>query len=181
MRLDPKLEKPTRDLLSHVIRGEWEEFGKVATAIPEERLAECVSLCLRIAGYIAIDVCGQVWPSEADLREIAQRMASMEDMEYDLNEEDIFACLSRSALGFEPLIDVFTDTQKMVGVPFTATATLLVAYRPDGTDWWDYLEQIEQALEIATDLPEAVVPALLLLTRRQRALKSGTAHPNADE
>ncbi len=47
---------------------------------------------------------------------------------------------------------------------------LLVAYRRHGTDRWDYLNTIETALETATPLSEDVEPALLLLSRRKRAL-----------
>jgi len=39
-----------------------------------------------------------------------------------------------------------------------------------GTDWWDYLDQIENAFEADVPLAEDVVPALLLLSRRKRAL-----------
>ena len=179
MRIDPEVERPTRDLLGHAIRAEWEEFAVVVQEVGEIRLIECLGLCLRVAGYIAIDICGQAWPTRADLREIAQRMAAVE-LDFDIAESDIYDCLDRSALGFESLSDVFPDSKEKVGtVPVLVAATLLVSYRPDGRDWWDYLEQIEQALEIATDLTEAVVPALLLLTRRQRALKSATTRPDA--
>jgi hypothetical protein len=54
MRIDPKLEKPTRDLLGHAIRSEWDEFAGVIEDIGEVRFLECLGLCLRIAGYIAI-------------------------------------------------------------------------------------------------------------------------------
>jgi hypothetical protein len=165
----PKVEEPTRDLLGHAIRGEWQDFANVAEDIGEQRLLECLNLCLRIAGYIAIDVSGHTWPTTADVREIAQRMASV-DLDFDLAEEDAHAYLMRAVLGFEPLVEVFTDRERLTAVPIFTTAALLVSYRRHGTDWWDYLDQIESALEKAEPLPEVVVPALLLLSRRKRAL-----------
>ena len=73
-------------------------------------------------------------------------------------------------LGFEPLIEVFHDREKLATVPVFTTAALLVSYRRHDTDWWDYLDQNENALEAAARLSEDVVPALLLLSRRKRAL-----------
>jgi hypothetical protein len=171
MPIDPKVEESARDLLGHAIRGEFDESANVIEAVGEQRFLEAGSLCLRIAGYIAIDVCAWQWPTDADLREIAQRMAGM-DAEFELDESDVYDYLTRAALGFEPLLEVFPDKEKAATVPFFATATLLVAYRPDDQHWWEYLDEIEQALETAAPLPEKVVPALLLLSRRNRALKA---------
>ena len=169
MGIDPKAEEPTRDLLGHAIRGEWQDFANVAEDIGEQRLLECLSLCLRIAGYIAIDISGRTWPTVADTREIAQRIAAA-DLDFDLTEDDAHAYLARAVLGFEPLADVFPDREKLVTVPIFTTAALLVSYRRHGTDWWDYLNTIETALETAAPLSEDVEPALILLSRRKRAL-----------
>jgi hypothetical protein len=76
MSIEPKVEEPARDLLGHAIRGEWQDFANVAEDIGEQRLTECLSLCLRIAGYIVIDISGRAWPTAADVREVAQRMAT---------------------------------------------------------------------------------------------------------
>jgi hypothetical protein len=61
--------------------------------------------------------------------------------------------------------------EEPASVPVLATATMLVSYRRHGTDWWDYLEQIELALAEAAGLPENAFPAALLLSRRNHALK----------
>jgi hypothetical protein len=169
MGIEPKVEEPARDLLGHAIRGEWGGFANVAEDIGEQRLLECLSLCLRIAGYIVIDISGHTWPTVADVSEIAQRMAAV-DLDFDLTEDDARACLARAVLGFEPLTEVFPDREKLAAVPIFTTAALLVSYRRHGTDWWDYLNTIENALETAAPLPDDVVPALLLLSRRKRAL-----------
>jgi hypothetical protein len=104
-------------------------------------------------------------------------------MDFELAESDVYEYLARAALGFEPLIEVIPDKEKVAGLPILITATLLVTYRQHDTDWWDYLNEIERALEIATPLPENIVPALLLLTRRNRALKerNSEAKPNPQQ
>jgi hypothetical protein len=167
MAIEPKAEEPTRDLLGHAIRGEWNDFANVAEDIGDRRLLDCLSLCGRIAGYIAIDISGHTWPTVADVREIAQRMAAV-NLDFDLTEDDAHAYLARAALGFEPLAEVFPDREKLAIVPIFTTAALLVSYRRHGADWWDYLDAIENALEAAAPLSEDVIPALLLLSRRRR-------------
>ena len=68
-----------------------------------------------------------------------------------------------------------TDRKLLSATIFT-TAALLVSYRRHGTDWWDYLNTFETALETAAPQPEDVEPAVLLLTRRKRALGKSPAH-----
>ena len=179
MGIRTEVEKPTRDLLGHTIRGEWSDLVSVIAGIGEERYTECLALCLQVAGYIAIDVVGHEWPTNARLLEIGHLIAGMEDMEYDLQEADVYDLLARCALGFEPLVEVFPDKEKVGHVTISTAASLLVAYRPGGIHWWEYLDLIEQALETAAPLGEAVVPALLLLTRRQRALQAREAQPGS--
>jgi hypothetical protein len=168
MPIDPKIEGPTRAMISHAIRGERDQYTGVIEDVGEERFLQCLGLCRRIAGYVVIDVSGHKWPSDFDLRDIARRMAAVE-LDLDLSEPAVYDYLSRCALGFEPLADVFPDKGQAGVVPVSVAAALLVAYRRHGTDWWDYLEQIERALEIAAQLPEGAFPAALLLSREKHA------------
>jgi hypothetical protein len=169
--IDPRVEEPLRKLLGHAIRGEFGEMITRADSLGEQRFLNCLAFCLRVAGYIVIDVSGYKWPTDTDVREIAQRMAMM-DSDYELPEEGAYEFLARAALGFEPLTDVFPDKEKAASVPLLTTASLLVAYRPEGKHWWEYLDVIEGALEEAAPLSEAAFPAALLLSRRSRALKA---------
>jgi hypothetical protein len=169
MRIDPAIERPARKLLGYAIRGEGDRGAALIEEIGDERFAGCLGLCLQVAGYIAIDVCAWHWPADSDLRELARRMAAVE-LGFTVAESDVYAFLARCALGFEPLAEVFADEGKAGSVPVLGTAALLVSYRAQGSDWWVYLEQIEEALESAEPLAETVVPALLLLARRRRDL-----------
>jgi hypothetical protein len=132
--IDPKFEEPTRDLLKHVVRGEYQEIAKLIEAIGEQRFAERLSLCLRVAGYIAINISGHRWPTDTELRRIAQLTAET-DLGFDLAEADTYDYLARAALGFEPLLEALPDKEKAASVPLLATASLLVAYRTDGRHW----------------------------------------------
>jgi hypothetical protein len=174
MRIDPKVEKPARALLGNAIRGEWDAYAEVIEDAGEERFRECLSLCLRIAGYIAIDVCGHRWPSDDELHEIARRMTAA-DLNLGLTEPAVYDYLAQCALGFRPLTEAFPDPKQAASVPVFATAALLVSYRRHGTDWWDYLERIERGLEEAAGLPDDAFPAALLLSRRKHALSPQAA------
>jgi hypothetical protein len=170
MGIDPKVEEPTRELLGHAIRGELDQFADLIEAIGGQRFLEAGSLCLRIAGYIAIDACAWQWPTRGDIREIAKEIAAM-DSPFELSEQEVYDYVNRAVLGFEPLLDVFPAMEKAGTVPFFATAAMLVAYRRNRPHWWEYLEAIEKALEDVAPLTEEAVPALILLARRTRALK----------
>lgn len=175
MVIDPKVEEPTRNLLEHAIRGELDELTQLLTELGSERTVGCLILCLRVSGYVVIDISGHKWPSEADLREIAQRMAAV-DLDFNLEEPDVYDFLARSAIGFEPLFDVFPDKEgKAVMVPILTTAALLASYRRSPRHWWEYLDVIEQALEQAAPLPEETVPAVLLWSRCNYAIETQKA------
>ena len=90
MGIEPKVEESTRDLLGHAIRGEWDDFANTAEDIGDQGLLASLSLCLRISGYIVIDISGRAWPTIADVSEIAQRMAAV-DLDFDLTEDDAHA------------------------------------------------------------------------------------------
>jgi hypothetical protein len=169
MQIDPRVEGATRDLLEKVIGREYRETAEIIEAFGERRTAECLSLCLRVAGYIVIDICDHRWPTDSELRRIAQLM-SENDLGFELPEADAYDFLARAALGFEPLAAVFSDGEKAGSVPILTTASLLVAYRPDGQHWWEYLDVIQGGLEEAAPLSQAAFPAALLLARRARTL-----------
>jgi hypothetical protein len=84
--------------------------------------------------------------------------------------------VNKPPLGFEPLIELFPEKEKVAAIPILTTTTLLVSYRTNGKHWWEYLDVIERALEDAAPLSEAAFPAALLLSRRSRALKSRSAN-----
>jgi hypothetical protein len=170
MGIDPRAGEPARALLGHAICHEWEAYVGVIQDVGEEGFLECLSLYLRAAGYIAIDACGHRWPSDAELREIARRTAASE-LNLGVTELDVYEYLARCALGFGALAHAFPDPEQAASVPVLATATMLVSYRGPGSEWWDYLEQIELALAEADGLPENAFPAALLLSRRNHALK----------
>jgi hypothetical protein len=170
MLIDAKADEVARELLGHAIGGELDEYAAIVRGMGEREILAASALCDRVAGYIAVDICGQEWPTQVDLMRIAQIMAKA-DMKFALDETEVYDYLALGALGFQPLLDVFPDMAKAGTIPFFVTAALLVAYHPDGKQWREYLEIIERALAEATPLPPETLPAVVLHARQARAQK----------
>lgn len=162
-RIDPNIEKPTRDLLAHAMRGELEDMGRLVYTLGDQRYLECITLCITIAGYLGIDI-AERWPTEADLREIA-RHAAETATNHRLDPTTVFDFLSRIVFGTEKLDQVFPDIAVSTTLPILATARVLISFCPRDKEWWEYLETIEESTEQAAALQHTVLPALMFRVR----------------
>jgi hypothetical protein len=171
MGIDPKIEQPTRKMLGHAIRHELDGLAAVAQAEGSQVLLDSIPLCLFASAYIAIDVSDR-WPTEADIREIAKNAAESVTR-LDITQQEIYEYLSRVALGSEKLDDVFS-VEGLATIPLFATANLLLTFCPEEKDWWEYLDQIWEAAEVADRTSITVLPALMLRARKQ------SSHPDSN-
>lgn len=165
MQIDPAVEQSARKLLGHAMRAELEDAARLASSFSDAQFQQVLELCVATAGYVVIDVCGMEWPTEANLRKIAKNVAEA-GTKLDLDPEAVFAFLSRVVLHAEPLREVFMAEQDAAMVPLLITSRILVVYCPQGRDQWDYLDEIEDALEVASSLKPSVYPAVFLRARR---------------
>jgi hypothetical protein len=163
MGIDQKIEQPTRKMLGHAIRHELDELAALVRAQGSEVLLGSLPLCLFVSAYIAVDVSDR-WPADADLREIAKR-AAQSATQLDITEQEIYEYLSRVALGQEKIDDVFA-AEGIATVPLFATANLLLSFCPHEKEWWEYLDQIWDAAEVADRTSLAVLPALIIRARK---------------
>lgn len=164
MGIDPKTEQQTRKMLGHAIRHELDDLAAVVHAQGSEVLLASIPLCLLASAYIAVDVSDR-WPTDADLREIA-KSAAQSATQLDITDQEIYEYLSRVALGQEKLDDIFA-AEGIATVPLFATANLLLTFCPHEKDWWEYLDQIWEATEVADRTSLTVLPALMIRARRQ--------------
>jgi hypothetical protein len=176
-RISPDIEKPFRKALGHGIRNEHEEMWQVLRGLTQEQFAYCLSLCVHVTGYVAIDVCGRQWPNEANIHVIAKAATkSTFAREFGLKEEDSYAFVKRIALGFEPLDSVFPSPEDATTLSFVITGHLLAVFGPGDEEWWEYLNKIEEAYEVAKATDLGLLPALMLRSRRATSPNaSGTA------
>lgn len=172
MRIDKKIEKATREMLSTASRGELEELEKIIRGIGNgEQFLECLGLCMRIAGYVAVDVMGPEWPTEAGLRRMAENAASSDDI-YDFSADEIYNFLRNGAVGFQSLDQVFPNQEEMAVAPITMTAGLLLSFCPRGQQIGEYLNDIEDAIELAESVKPSSLPAMILRAHRDEASKA---------
>ena len=166
-RVSPDIEKPFRKALGHAIRNEHEEMREVLLRLTDEQIASCLGLCAFVSGYVAIDVCGRQWPNEANLHVIAEATTkSTFAREFGLKAQDSYAYVKRVALQAEPLDEVFPTPEDAGTLSFVITGHLLVAFGPAAEEWWEFLNRIEAAFEVAQAADLDLLPALMLRSRR---------------
>jgi hypothetical protein len=166
-RIFPGLEKPFRQALGHAMRNEIEDMRRTLAELSQEQVMACLGLCLFVAGYVAIEVCGRLWPDEDNLRKIAERTTkSTNAREFGLKAENAYAYLKRAALRLEPLDDVFPSMENAVTLSFVITGHIVTAYCPADMEWWEYLNKIEDILEASEAADLGLLPALMLRSRR---------------
>jgi hypothetical protein len=168
MGIDPTIEQPTRKMLGHAIRHELDDLAAVVQAQGGEALLASIPLCVLASAYISVDVSDR-WPTDADLREVA-KSAAQSATQLDITEQEIYEFLSRVALGQEKLDDVFAP-EGIATVPLFATANLLLTFCPHEKNWFEYLDQIWDAAEVADRTSPTVLPALMIRARRQLSAK----------
>lgn len=164
MAIDPKAAESARKLLGQAIRCELDTLAITMLALGDQPFLAALDVITFAAGYIAIDVTGTRWPADDALRQIAVD-ARGAAAGLPVTDQMIYEFLSRVALGPETLTDVFTD-EAADAIPVFATANLLLAFRPRGRQWSEYLDQIGNAALVADHVQDWVVPALVLRVRK---------------
>lgn len=161
MRIDPNVERAARDALDHALKGRLEEIPQVLRGLGDDaQYRSVLELCVAIAGYVAVDVCGSTLPGEAELRKIAENMARV-TASFDLNADDVKSYLSRVVFGREMLSQVFTDQNDAAFMPILTAASMIVTFCPKGKTPWDYLDAIEAATEAAASVEDHISPAVI--------------------
>jgi hypothetical protein len=173
MGIDRKIEQTTRTMLGYAIRHELDALADTIQSVGNETFLGTIPLCLLASAYVAIDVSGMRWPNDVVLRKIAAN-AAKSATGLDVSDEEIFQYLSRVALGSEKLDDVFS-AGGVATVPLYATANLLLTFCPRDKDWWEYLDQIWDAVGTAERTSLTVLPVLML-----RAHKESTGDDDSD-
>lgn len=171
MRIDPKVEEPTRRILEGGIRDDLDVIPRTAGQVGDDRFRECIGLCVIISGYVTLDVLGPEWPTDEGLQELAKRVARAQ-IDVELDVPKIHKFLRTSAIGFQSLDHVFTDQQEMTILPILIAASLLLAFHPRDQEIWEYLNDIEEALEVADSAKPSVYPAMILAAHRREVTQS---------
>jgi hypothetical protein len=184
-RADHHGEEPFRTLMGYAIRGELEDLAAQMYAYGDPMFRVLLGLSMTVAAYIMFDVCGRLPPTEADVRKIAEitmrnefladAREAAEDpeitMPFTVSQDKVHDYLARAVFQYEDITTVFGPMEAST-LPLFFTAAMVTAFRPAGMQWWEYLDQIWDAIEFAERTPLAVLPALHL--RAHRVAKFGT-------
>ena len=163
-RINPKVERVLREALGDVPRVEPDQIAAPLAALDDRERTEALGLAVIITCYVAVDVCASQWPVENSVRGIAEDLAttSTNAERLRLDPEQIYAYLSRTVLGPEKMEDVIPDEPAFTQLPIIVASEALAVYAPKGMGKWDYLDQIESAIEIASALDAPVLPAAVM-------------------
>ena len=173
-RIPQETEKPFRAALDHASMRRVSELHSMLERLPEDQLAGAVGLCGLATAYTAIDVVERMWPTDAQLRRIAERTVAGEnpDEQFGVTEQNVYLWLSQVAFGLraysEVFGDLFDDPYKFLAAPFFFTINLLARSIPKGTTVGDFLNLIENAYEGAGVLDLNLLPALMVRARLEK-------------
>jgi hypothetical protein len=163
-RMNAKVEKALRDAMGHVAHAEPDQIEAPLADLTDAERTEALALAILIACYVVVDACGSQWPDDGDVRRFARSLATIGTTaeRLKLDEGQIYAYLSRTVLGTDSIEDVIPDEPMFTRLPVIVAQRAAVVYRPKDKHWWDYLDQIEAAIEIASALDATVLPAAVM-------------------
>jgi hypothetical protein len=163
-RLTAKAETALREALAAVARHEEDQIEPALAVLDDRERGEALGLAILIAGYVVVDVSGTKWLNKASVRQIAEDLATTGTgaKRFRLDAAKIYEYLSRAVLGSDRLEDVIPGEPEFTRFPVIVAQRALSVYCPKGIEVWDYVDQIESAIEIAWTLNSTVLPAAVL-------------------
>jgi hypothetical protein len=174
-RINVKVERALREALDSVAHAGQDQIAASIDTLNDSERAEALTLAGAIAAYVAMDVCDAQWPNQASVRQIAQDLATTGTTakRLRLDVKEIYAYLSRTVLGREHLDEVIPDGAWLTRLPVIVALQALAVYSPKGMGIWDYLDQIESAIEVALALDASALPAAVMRAYLPKPQTSG--------
>jgi hypothetical protein len=163
-RSNAKAEKALREALSAVARAEDDQITAALEALNDSERTAALGLAMTITCYVVIDACGSQWPEPASVQRIAGALATKGSVARRLllDAGQIHAYLSRVVLGPDRMEEVIRDEPQATRLSVVVAQRALVVYSPEEMEVWEYLDQIESAIEVASALDDSVLPAAVM-------------------
>jgi hypothetical protein len=174
-RTNAKAEKALREALGNVAQAEPDQIEQALAGLDQAERNEALALSLMITCYVVVDVCESQWPDDASVRRIAQGLATVGTTaeRLRLDADEIYAYLSRTVLGSEPLESLIPGEPMFTRFPIIVAQRAIVVYSPKDMSMWDYLDQVENAIEVASALGPSVLPAAVMRAYLPKATAEG--------
>jgi hypothetical protein len=173
--IDAKVDKALREALHSVTRIEEDQVPPSLGALDDSERIAAVGLAVIITAYVIVDVAGSQWPVKSSVqrfpRTVATKLSTAQRLRLD--PEEIYAYMSRTVLGPEQLEDVIPDEPTFTHLPVIVAGEALAIYAPKGMGMWDYLDRIESAIQAASALDAAVLPAAVMRAYMPKPQSSG--------
>ena len=148
MRIDERVEPVVREGLQAAVRRDVDRLDRAMKAFPDEtsRVAGA-QLLMAVSAYVLVDLYGGQRPTDDQIQALASKVAENEEWS-NLAPGDVAGFL-RLVLGNQAKqIDPVTAGL----LAFVVTASLLIGRPvPEGKHWFNYLDQVEAALEVGAD------------------------------
>jgi hypothetical protein len=177
-RINDKVDNALRDALTGAAAAEPDQIDAHLALLNDAERTEVLSLAMLVTCYAMVYACGAQWPVQSSVRRIAGALATKGTAAKQLNvgAEEIYAYLSRVVVGRERLQDVIPDEPAFTRLPVIVALQALVIYSPKEMETWDYLDQIESAIEIASALDPVVLPAAVMRAYMPKTEAEDQAH-----
>lgn len=148
MKIDDRIEALVREALDAAVKRDIDRLDASVKAFKDEASRRAAAqLLVTVCGYVVVDIYEGHKPSGEQIRALAEQVAAQDGEWSTLAADEIVAFL-HAVLGdqtAEPL-----DPDAGVMMMFVVTASLLAGRpMPDGKWWYNYLDQVEAAIEAA--------------------------------
>jgi hypothetical protein len=143
VQIEPELERPMRNALGAAVKKDEALFNEASQALARGTgLATTVEILALIGNQVLHDMYGGALPEDDQAHGLAAAIARQESWS-TLTEPEIYGYLNMIKGGGNP------GVAPVVGLmlSFVVTASLLSGGRPEGQQWWDYLDVIEARIE----------------------------------
>ena len=164
-----------REAMDNVAHAEADHIEAPLAKLDETERTEALGLAVMIVGYVIVDACGTQWPDDANVRQFAESVATggTTARRLQLDAGQIYAYLSRVVLGAGSIEDVIPDEPMFTRIPVIVAQRAIVGFSPKEMGIWDYLDQIESAIEVAWALDTTVLPATVMRAYLPKPESSG--------
>lgn len=146
MKIDDKVEPLVRDALHGAIKHDIDRLDTSLKAFRDEASRrKATQLLVAVCGYVLVDLYGGQKPNDEQIQALAEQVTRSEGGWSGLDDPSEIAAFIRLALG-----DGSQHVEPDAGVLmiFVVTARLLAGRpMPEGKWWFNYLDQVEAALE----------------------------------
>lgn len=146
MKVNSDAEAAMRKAIHVAVKRDFAKLDESLRSFRDDAAVRAtMELTLTVISFLMVDIHGQR-PGEAQVSAVAKQIADAESWA-EPTQAEVEAFLGQLMRGL-PLAGV-VPTENVFILSFVIAANLLSSCRRDDEKWWDYLDRIEDAIEVA--------------------------------